>query len=57
MRAHVCYVCAQQLPPEAWLRISLPHASLTHLVVRSNGDVTLRMLGDAGHLPPEMVSF
>ena len=51
-------VCrALQLPPEAWLRMSLPNASLTHLVVRSNGDVTLRMLGDAGHLPPEMVSY
>ena len=51
-------VCrALQLPPEAWLRISLPHASLTHLVVRSSGCVTLRMLGDAGHLPPEMVTY
>jgi broad specificity phosphatase PhoE len=51
-------VCrALQLPPEAWLRMSLPNASLTHLVVRPNGDVTLRMLGDAGHLPPEMVSY
>ena len=46
-----------QLPPEAWLRLSLPHASITHLVFRPNGEVSLRMLGDAGHLPPEMVTF
>lgn len=50
-------VCrALQLPPEAWLRLSLPHASITHIVVRPNGDVSLRMLGDSGHLPPDMVS-
>ena len=51
-------VCrALQLPPEAWLRISLPHASLTHLVIRPNGDVSLRMLGDVGHLPSAMVTY
>lgn len=51
-------VCrALQLPPEAWLRMSLPHASVTHLVVRPNGHCSLRCLGDAGHLPPEMVSY
>ena len=48
---------AQQLPPEAWLRFSLPHASLTHLVIRPSGDASLRMMGDAGHLPPEMVTY
>jgi len=51
-------VCrALQLPPEAWLRLSLPHASVTHLVVRANGNVSVRSLGDAGHLPPELVSY
>lgn len=51
-------VCrALQLPPEAWLRLSLPHCSITHLVVRANGDVSLKALGDAGHLPPEMLTF
>ena len=51
-------VCrALQLPPEAWLRISLPHASLTHLVIRPNGDVSLRLLGDVGHIPSAMVTY
>lgn len=51
-------VCrALQLPPEAWLRFSLPHASITHLVVRSSGHTSLRALGDAGHLPPHLLSY
>ena len=51
-------VCrALQLPPEAWLRFSLPHASMTHLVIRPGGEVTLRLLGDVGHLPAEMVTY
>lgn len=50
-------VCrALQLPPEAWLRFSLPHASLTHLVVRANGHCSVRCLGDSGHLPVELVT-
>jgi serine/threonine-protein phosphatase PGAM5 len=51
-------VCrALQLPPEAWLRLSLPHSSITHLVFRANGDVSLKALGDAGHLPPHLVTY
>ena len=34
-----------------WLRMSLPHASITHIVVRPSGDVSLRALGDAGPPP------
>jgi len=49
------FVCrALQLPPEAWLRISLMNASTTWLVIRPNGDVHCRGLGEAGHMPPEM---
>lgn len=52
------FVCrALQLPPEAWLRLSLPHSSVTHLVVRANGDVSLKALGDAGHLPSRLVTY
>ena len=50
-------VCrALQLPPEAWLRFSVPHASITHLVIRANGSASVRCLGDAGHLPAPMVT-
>lgn len=51
------FVCrAMQFPPEAWLRMSLHHGSITWMSIRPSGRVTLRMLGDAGHIPPEKLS-
>lgn len=45
-------VCrALQFPPEGWLRLGLPHASLTWITIRPSGRVTLRGLGDSGHIP------
>jgi serine/threonine-protein phosphatase PGAM5 len=51
------FVCrALQLPPEAWLRITLPHCSLTTLHMHSDGTVRLTMLGSVTHLPGELHS-
>ncbi|VDP28761.1 unnamed protein product [Schistosoma margrebowiei] len=51
------FVCrALQFPPEAWIRFSLDHGSITWLVVRPDGRVTLRWLGNSGHMPPELIS-
>jgi len=51
------FVCrALQLPPEAWLRLSLKHASLTWMVIRPSGKVYTRCLGEAGHFSPEMLT-
>lgn len=51
------FVCrALQLPPEAWLRIDLRHASITWLCVAPSGVVFLRSLGDSGHLPPKLIT-
>ncbi|XP_043211479.1 serine/threonine-protein phosphatase PGAM5, mitochondrial-like [Amphibalanus amphitrite] len=51
------FVCrALQLPPEAWLRFSLRHASLTWLTVLPNGRVKLDFMGDAGFMPPEAMT-
>ena len=48
------FVCrALQLPPEAWLRISLPHCSITSLTVNGKGRVSIQQLGSVGHLPVE----
>ncbi|KAG5490563.1 hypothetical protein JKF63_00683 [Porcisia hertigi] len=47
---------ALQLPPEAWLRTSLPHCSLTTITIRGNGHVSLVGMGSYGHLPPEIVT-
>ncbi|CAH2321525.1 serine threonine- phosphatase PGAM5, mitochondrial isoform X2 [Pelobates cultripes] len=51
------FVCrALQLPPEAWLRMSLYHGSITKLVIKPDGDVSLKMLGDAGFMPPRKLT-
>lgn len=51
------FVCrALQLPPEAWLRISLGHASLSWVSIMNDGRVTLRTLGETGHMPRELLS-
>ncbi|XP_072271797.1 serine/threonine-protein phosphatase PGAM5, mitochondrial-like isoform X2 [Pyxicephalus adspersus] len=50
-------VCrALQLPPEAWLRMSLNNGSISYLVIRPTGNVSLRMLGDSGFMPPDKLS-
>ncbi|OWK14056.1 PGAM5, partial [Cervus elaphus hippelaphus] len=47
---------ALQFPPEGWLRLSLNNGSITHLVVRPDGRVALRALGDTGFMPPDKIS-
>lgn len=46
-----------QLPPEAWLRMSIFNCSITYLVLRPSGFVSARMLGDIGHLDYDQCSF
>lgn len=51
------FICrALQLPPEAWLRMSLKHASITWVSIRPNGNVSARAIGDGGHMPPEKLT-
>ncbi|XP_012216059.1 serine/threonine-protein phosphatase Pgam5, mitochondrial isoform X2 [Linepithema humile] len=51
------FVCrALQFPPEAWLRISLKHGSITWLCILPNGRVTLICLGDTGHMLPQEIT-
>ncbi|KAK7073070.1 hypothetical protein SK128_023838 [Halocaridina rubra] len=50
-------VCrALQLPPEAWLRMSLHNGSITHIVIRPDGRVGLWQLGECGYMPPDKLS-
>ncbi|XP_065054850.1 serine/threonine-protein phosphatase PGAM5, mitochondrial-like isoform X2 [Rhopilema esculentum] len=52
------FVCrALQFPPEGWLRMSIANCGLTQLTIRPNGRVSLKSLGDAGHLPPDQITF
>jgi hypothetical protein len=48
---------ALQLPPEAWLRMAVAHASITTITITAEGDVLLSALGDAGHLDAKDVTF
>jgi serine/threonine-protein phosphatase PGAM5 len=45
------FMCrALQLPPEAWLRMCTFNCSLNYVAIRPSGSVSVRMLGDIGHL-------
>ncbi|XP_013404680.1 serine/threonine-protein phosphatase PGAM5, mitochondrial isoform X3 [Lingula anatina] len=51
------FVCrALQFPPEAWLRLTLHNCSITWLTIRPSGRVSLKGLGDSGHLPPDCLT-
>ena len=51
------FLCrALQFPPEAWLRISLKHASLTMLTIRPDSRVSVKCVGEAGHLQPSLLT-
>ncbi|XP_061188374.1 serine/threonine-protein phosphatase Pgam5, mitochondrial-like [Saccostrea echinata] len=51
------FICrALQFPPEAWLRISLDHASITWVTIRPSGRVSIRRVGDSGFIPAKEVT-
>jgi len=52
-----CALRALQLPPEAWLRLCTFNCSITYLIIRPSGSVSLRALGDVGHLDPPLITF
>eukprot|EP01065_Artemidia_motanka_P008314 TRINITY_DN1415_c1_g2_i1.p1 TRINITY_DN1415_c1_g2~~TRINITY_DN1415_c1_g2_i1.p1 ORF type:complete len:392 (+),score=114.87 TRINITY_DN1415_c1_g2_i1:48-1223(+) len=52
IRYFVC--CALQLPPEAWARMKVGHASITAFSVTWDGHVQATGVGDQGHLPLRM---
>jgi serine/threonine-protein phosphatase PGAM5 len=52
------FLCrALQLPPEAWLRMCTFNCSLNYVTIRPTGSVSVRMLGDIGHLGYEHATF
>jgi serine/threonine-protein phosphatase PGAM5 len=52
------FICrALQFPAEGWLRMSLANSSITWIVVRPNGSVSIRTVGDAGHCHPHKITF
>jgi len=45
-----------QFPPEAWLRMSLKHGSMTWITIFPSGHVSLKCIGESGHMSPEQLS-
>jgi serine/threonine-protein phosphatase PGAM5 len=41
---------------QAWLGFSVAHCSLTIIEVRADGTFKVLAVGDAGHMPPNMIS-
>jgi serine/threonine-protein phosphatase PGAM5 len=39
---------------EAWLEMSIGHASLTQILVEPDGRFKINSVGDIGHIPPNM---
>ena len=50
------FMRALQLPPSAWLRLGVSHASLTVITVRPKGKVGATNLGDVGHMPKNLIT-
>lgn len=51
------FVCrALQFPPEAWLRITINHASITWLTIGPSGNVSIKYLGDTGFIPAQYLT-
>ena len=46
-----------QFPPEGWLRMSIGHCGITWVTIRPNGRVSVRSMGDTGHLPADQLSL
>jgi serine/threonine-protein phosphatase PGAM5 len=52
------FICrALQIPPEAWLRLCTFNCSLNYITIRPTGSVSIRMLGDIGHLGYDHSTF
>ena len=45
-----------QFPPEGWLRMSIGHCGITWVTIRPSGRVSLKSMGDTGHIAPENLS-
>ncbi len=38
------------MAPERWMKLAVYQGSVTMVIITPDGDVTLRFLGDVGHL-------
>ena len=48
---------ALQLDPSAWLRLAVNNASITRIDIYENGNVSVKAVGECGHLPAHLVTY
>ena len=48
---------ALQLSKDAWMRVSIGHASITMFLLLADGTVTMTKFGDTGHMPSNKVTY
>jgi len=52
------FVCrALQIDPQAWLRMAVHNGSISVLLIKPSGRVSLLELGGAGHFHPDLLTF
>ncbi|GFR13698.1 hypothetical protein TNCT_738291, partial [Trichonephila clavata] len=51
-----CICRLHQFPPEAWLRLSLHHCSISWITIFPTGRVKSCMIGDSGFLPESFLT-
>lgn len=52
------FICrALQLDPSAWCRMSILNGSITMIVIRASGNVSVRQVGEGAHFPPYLQTF
>eukprot|EP00483_Globobulimina_turgida_P011379 UN11401 len=52
------FICrALQIPEEAWLRFALYNCSITKLKIVADGRVSVKAIGDCGHLEKDKITY
>jgi len=52
------FICrALQVDPSAWLRMSVLNGSISMVTIRPSGGISIRQVGEAGHFPPNLLTF
>lgn len=52
------FICrAMQIDPRFWLRMAIYNAGISSIELDSDGGVSVRGMGDVGHLPPNLVTY
>lgn len=48
---------AMQVDPSGWSRLAVYNASITRIDIYSDGGISVKGVGEVGHLPPDLVTY